>query len=350
MDVSFYDASDDSLIGTDYNVASGERAYIIWNGRNPSTTYNWYAVADDGEDTTQSPTWSFTTTGGNQPPYAPTNPMPSDGATDVELNPTLSVKVTDPNLDSMIVRFYDASDNSLIGTDYGVPSGDLAYVSWSGLAPGTSYGWYTVADDGEYTTQSDTWSFTTCCGNIPPNKPIDPIPINGATGVGFNPTLSVEVNDPDLDILTVRFYDASDDSLIGADNAVPSGSRASVIWTNLAPSVTYSWYAIVDDGEFTNQSDTWSFTTGTVNNAPLQPTDPSPEDGATDVGLNPTLSVEVNDPDFDSLTVRFYDASDDSLIGLDYDVISGQRAYVTWSDLSPSTSYNWYAEADDGQR
>jgi photosystem II stability/assembly factor-like uncharacterized protein len=349
MTVSFYDASDNSLIGTDNNVESGDRAYIIWNNLQPSTTYDWYAIADDGEDSTQSPTWSFTTTGANQPPNEPTNPMPSDGAIDVELNPTLSVTVSDPNLGSMTVRFYDASDNSLIGTDYGVPSGDMAYVTWSGLSPETTYSWYTEADDGEYTTQSDTWSFTTCCANMPPDAPIDPMPSDGATGVGLNPTLSVEVNDPDADSMTVSFYDASDNSLIGTDDEVASGSRAYGIWLDLSPSVTYSWYTIADDGEYTTQSDTWSFTTDSVNNAPLEPTDPSPVDDATGVGINPTLSVKVNDPDADSMTVSFYDASDNSLIGLDDDAISGGRAYITWNGLSPSTTYSWYAEADDGE-
>jgi photosystem II stability/assembly factor-like uncharacterized protein len=349
MTVSFYDASDNSLIGIDYNVESGERAYIIWNDLESSTTYSWYAVADDGEDSTQSITWSFTTTGANQAPYEPSNPMPSNGAVDVELNTTLSVKVSDPNIDTMTVRFYDASDDSLIGTDYGVSSGDMAYVSWSGLSPETSYNWYAIAYDGEFTTQSDTWSFTTCCGNMNPYAPTDPIPINGATDVGQNPTLSVEVNDPDFDTITVSFYNASDDSLIGMDEDVTSGDRASIIWPNLSPSITYSWYAISDDGEYTNQSDTWSFTTGTVNNAPLQPTDPSPQDGEIGVGLNPTLSVEVNDPDYDSLTVRFYDASDDTLIGLDDDVISGERAYTSWNGLSTLTTYSWYTKVDDGE-
>jgi photosystem II stability/assembly factor-like uncharacterized protein len=349
MTVRFYDASDDSLIGTDYNLESGERAYIIWNGLASSTTYSWYAVADDGEDSTQSDSWSFSTTGGNQPPYEPTNPMPSNGAVDVELNTTLSVMVSDPNLDSMIVRFYNSSDDSLIGSDYGVSSGDMAYVSWSNLSPETLYSWYVVADDGEFTTQSDTWSFTTCCANMPPYTPINPIPVDGATDVGFNPTLSVEVIDPDFDSLDISFYDASDNNFIGTDGQVTSGDRASIIWPNLSPSSTYSWYAISDDGEYTAQSDTWSFTTGTENNAPLQPTDPLPINGASGVGLNPTISIEVNDPDYDSLTVRFYNASDDSLIGLDDDVISGERAYSSWNELSPLTTYSWYVVADDGE-
>jgi photosystem II stability/assembly factor-like uncharacterized protein len=347
MTVSFYNSSDNSLIGTDNNVASGETAYIIWNGLQSSTTYNWYAIADDGEDYTQSSTWSFTTAGPNHPPEQPINPMPSEGAIEVELNPTLSVSVTDPNLDTLIVRFYDASDDSLIGTDYGVISGGMAFVTWSDLSGETSYSWYAVADDGEYTIESNTWSFNTCCGNMPPYQPINPIPSNSASGIGLNPTLSVEINDPDSDTMTVSFYDASDDSLIGIDENVISGNRANVIWYDLSPSITYNWYAITDDGEYTNQSDTWSFITDAENNAPLEPSAPIPQDELNSASLNPTLSVEVNDPDADLITVRFYDASDDSLIGIDDDVISGNRAYTSWNDLSPSTTYNWYAIAYD---
>jgi photosystem II stability/assembly factor-like uncharacterized protein len=349
MTISFYDASDDSLIGTDNNVISGERAYIIWNNLNSSTTYNWYTIADDGEDNTQSSTWSFTTTGANQAPNEPTDPMPSNNAVEVELNPTLSVKVIDANLDTMIVNFYDASDASLIGTDYGVVSGDTAYVNWSDLFPETTYNWYAEASDGEYTTQSDTWSFTTCCANQAPENPINPIPENNANGIGINPTLSVEVNDPDGDFLTISFYNADDDSLIGIEEDVLSGNRAHVIWPNLTPSTSYNWYATSDDGENTTQSDTWSFTTDSVNEPPIEPDDPLPNNGNTNVGVNPTLSVNVNDPDADSMTISFYDASDDSLIGIDDDVINGGRAYITWSNLLTSTTYNWYTIADDGE-
>ncbi len=61
MDVSFYDASDGSLIGTDSSVASGNTASVTWSGLSYSTTYSWYAVADDGSATTTSSTWQFTT-------------------------------------------------------------------------------------------------------------------------------------------------------------------------------------------------------------------------------------------------------------------------------------------------
>jgi uncharacterized repeat protein (TIGR02543 family) len=51
-----------TLIGTALNVASGGVASIPWNGLSYSTTYQWYAVANDTSGATnQSDTWSFTT-------------------------------------------------------------------------------------------------------------------------------------------------------------------------------------------------------------------------------------------------------------------------------------------------
>jgi hypothetical protein len=61
----------------------------------------------------------------------------------------------------MDVHFYDASDDSLIGTDSGVSSGGTASVSWSGLSEGTLYSWYVIVDDGLTSIISSIWSFTT---------------------------------------------------------------------------------------------------------------------------------------------------------------------------------------------
>ena len=65
------------------------------------------------------------------------------------------------------------------------------------------------------------------------------------------------------------------------------------------------------------------------------------------MATNIILSVDVTDPDGDSMDVEFYDASDDSLIAEDTGVASGGTASVTWSSLTTG-SYDWYAIADDG--
>ncbi len=214
------------------------------------------------------------------PPNKPIDPQPENNSVNVSINPTLSVLVTDPDDDNMDVSFYDASDDSLIGTDSNVPSGGTASIQWLGLSSDTEYLWYTVASDSVYETGSDIWNFRTkIIVNQPPNKPTNPIPADGAEDVDIAPFLSVDVTDPDGDNMDVLFFDASDDTLIGIDLNVASGGTASVQWTELSYNKTYSWYAVADDTVYETKSDTWSFTTKEVDNTPPTVSIAKPEKG-----------------------------------------------------------------------
>ena len=127
---------------------------------NPGTYTAKLTVTDD-EGATGFDTTTVNVTEPNNPPYKPTDPDPANTATDVGLNPTLSVLVSDPNGDTMDVSFYNES-GVLIGTDTGVSNGTRASVVWSSLDPSTTYYWYAVADDKKGgTNTSDTWYFTT---------------------------------------------------------------------------------------------------------------------------------------------------------------------------------------------
>jgi len=337
--VSFYDASDDSLIDADVVLGGTGTASVTWSGLSSGMSYSWYAISNDGLSINQSATWSFTA---NYVPNVPTYPTPNDGATDLDYSPTLSVDVSDDDGDTLTVTFYNASDDSLIGSDAILGGTGTASVTWSGLSSGMSYSWYAISDDGLNINQSATWSFTT---NYVPNVPTNPTPNDGATHLDYSPTLSVDVSDDDGDTLTVSFYDTSDDSLIGSDAILGGTGTASVTWSGLSSGMSYSWYAISNDGLSINQSAAWSFTTNYASNVP---TNPTPNDGTTDLDYSPTLSVDVSDDEGDDLTVSFYDASDDSLI--DADVVLGGTgtASVTWSGLSSGMSYSWYAISDDG--
>ncbi|MCK5261794.1 MAG: hypothetical protein KAJ44_06410, partial [Thermoplasmatales archaeon] len=70
-----------------------------------------------------------------------------------------------------------------------------------------------------------------------------------------------------------------------------------------------------------------------LNGSPFEPTDPLPENNSENIGINPTISVLVTDPDDDTMNVSFYNASDDSLIGTDINVPNESRAEVQWSNL-----------------
>ena len=200
----------------------------------------------------------------NELPNKPTTPLPNNNEPNVNLPVTLTVTVTDPDADSMDVAFYDDGDN-YIGQDLNVASGTQASTTWYGLDYDTTYGWYAVADDNNAgINTSDIWTFTTKSAplvNHAPNQPINPDPENNSNNIGLNPTLSVNVSDPDANNMDVSFYNATDHSLIGTATNIPSGDTASVQWTNLAYNSSYSWYAIADDSELQNQSATWTFKT-----------------------------------------------------------------------------------------
>jgi len=94
-------------------------------------------------------------------PSIPENPSPKDGVQNVPANPYLRVDVKDPQYDELDVSFYNALDDTLIGTDENVASGETASVQWNGLSFLTEYSWYAVVNDGICETKSDICSFTT---------------------------------------------------------------------------------------------------------------------------------------------------------------------------------------------
>lgn len=207
---------------SDISVIPEETYYILWT---PDSDFwdsdnlivwgcNWYGNLytrgemwneyPQGYWYIENPEWDccFKTYGYNyvnQPPNAPTIPDPEDGAIDVVVDPILSVYVSDPDGDSINVKFYDASDNSYIGGDH-VSNNSRAYHDWKNLRPLTTYSWYAIADDGEYTVQSDTWEFTTGIeNNNPPTVPIINGPASGKPGNKYYYTfISTDPNDHDV--------------------------------------------------------------------------------------------------------------------------------------------------------
>jgi len=283
----------------------------------------------------------------NSPPEVPTSPSPEDGATQVSLSPTLIVTVVDPDNDELTVSFYDSEDDSLIGTDTGVPSETSASVVWSGLSYGTTYSWYVIADDGESSTQSEIWSFQTqlqLTPNNPPDEPTNPSPSNEAVDVELSPTLSIDVSDPDEDELTVSFYDGTEDAIIGTATEVQSGTTASVLWSTLEYETLHIWYVVVSDGEFETSSAIFSFTTIPAPNTPPELSTFEPEDEAIKVRITADLSWECIDEDVVTFDVYFGTGS------TRLNLISDDQFETSCDpgNLQYSTTYYWKIVAFDG--
>lgn len=127
------------------------------------------------------------TTHNTPPSFTAGSESPSDGSTDISLDTTLSIDVTDADGDSMDVSFYDASGDSQIGsTQTGISDGGTASVKWSGLDFGTTYSWYAVVNDGSVTTTSSTFSFTTVTG-VPQNIQITDDQTEGELTIDWDP-------------------------------------------------------------------------------------------------------------------------------------------------------------------
>ena len=163
---------------------------------NGNHVFNVRAVDAVGnqDPTAASYSWTIDTTPPNQPPNAPANPSPANGAADVAVTANLGWTGSDPDSDPLTyeVRFGASnppptvvSSQSATGYD---PPGNLAHS--------TTYYWQIVANDGNGgTTPGPVWSFTTAAAPTFPNvfyislsgnATIGGIAAQGADILGYN--------------------------------------------------------------------------------------------------------------------------------------------------------------------
>ncbi len=351
LNVTFYNGADDSVIGKLNRISSGSRASVTWDSLQPKTSYSWYVKTNDSELSAVSPTWNFTTMN-NHVPLKPYDPNPANGAVDVNTELDLSVNVSDPDGNQMNVTFYKGEDGEFIDKIFGVQNGSVN-TTLEGLSYNTTYDWYVEVKDRYSVNRSDTWSFTTAREpkeNKAPYRPKDPQPFNGSIVEGEIVNLSVSVSDPDSDVLTVKFFNATSDELIRSKSGVSNGSRVEVVWEDLAPGNTYNWYASVEDGKKSNTSDVWSFTTVKTgeNSPPFLPNEPLPNHGEKNVSTSPLLSVYISDQEGNPCSVSFHDSSTDELIG-EKNGFNNESVSAQWEGLEVDTTYGWYVKVSDGE-
>ncbi len=236
------------------------------------------------------------------------NPVPSNQSTDIPVNGQEIGAYINKSGDAvgLEVRYYfnDTTDESwyLKSTkDITVPPNQTVYMdtTFDGLQYDTTYYFYvqvynsttgmqttsdiyhfttTAYDDTEpsttyhydggqiyvepeYTDTQPTTTYYYEGGQIPLNRPLDPTdphPPDGTSCGDTDRTFSVLVNSTNTSatIDTVKFY-WSDGTLIGTDTNIPAGSRAEVSVTGLTNYTWYDWYAIAEDGEWTEDADIW---------------------------------------------------------------------------------------------
>ncbi|MFW6120236.1 MAG: hypothetical protein ACOC80_04975 [Petrotogales bacterium] len=148
----------------------------------------------------------------------PSNPYPADGDSfGTHILESFSAYVEDTDGDDMDVTFHYASNDTVWATDYNVPDGSRAEVTnLPQLSNGSTFNWYVIADDGQNTAQSDTWTYT-------PQNQVPVVFPEPAEGDNFVPVrrefiggafekyvrLTANVVDEEEDTIKIRIY--SDD-------------------------------------------------------------------------------------------------------------------------------------------
>lgn len=199
--------------------------------------------------------------GSNRSPYAPSNPDPDDGETDVELEPTLSWDGGDPDwFDFVYYDVYFEEDDPTPDELVSEGQTETEYTPEDPLEFESTYYWKIVAEDEHgLTANGPVWSFTTR-GNDPPNTPNNPDPDDGETDVSIYKTLRWAGGDPDGDTTYYDVYFEAEDP----DPVLVSEDQTSRTYDpgQLDYETTYYWKIVAEDefGEIT-EGPVWSFTT-----------------------------------------------------------------------------------------
>ena len=325
-------------------------SYKPWT-MNLNTTYYWQIVSWDNHGiSTLGPIWDFTTViVPNNPPNIADTPI---GQTIGYINVLYVYNTSALDIDGDMLSYGWDWDGDLIIDEWSnwYNSGEtcIMYHSWDEL------GTYDIRVKTKdiHLAENDTLSaaLSVTIINNPPNEPSNPYPANGTTNTGLNVDLWWTGGDLDGDEVTYYVYFEADDStpdVLVSENQTDTHYDPGTLNAN----THYYWQIIAEDSHAgTTAGAVWEFTTkeSEENNPPNKPTNIQPVNGATNINTTPILSVYVSDPDGDSLLVSFYNASDNSLID-ETIVKNDSNAFIIWSGLSFSTTYNWYAIASDSQ-
>jgi hypothetical protein len=146
-------------------------------------------------------------------------------------SPTLDQWETDADSSSQFTLPFELTplaDWSVIGTVSGVPSGSHAEIAWPGLNISSAYEWYVTVSDGNSTTTSPVWDFTTRSAS-PSAAVVYP---NGGEMLAVGADVTIQwTADDDVEVTSVDLL-ISRDGLSGTYETVAAG---------LANTGAYEW-------------------------------------------------------------------------------------------------------------
>ncbi|MCD6473970.1 MAG: PKD domain-containing protein [Thermoplasmata archaeon] len=284
----------------------------------------------------------------NNPPVCSLSASPTSG--DAPLTVTFYMSASD-------------SDGTIASWQLDVDNDGTAEYSGSGTPPATQTHTYndpgtytaklTVTDNDEATAYDIATVMVNASNNNPPNTPDQPSgPTSGYTGSSY--TYSTSATDPDGDQIKYGWDWDGDGTVDEWTGYYSSGTTVSI---------SHSWdstgtYNIKVKAQDSNSAESGWSTALTVtisspppsNNPPVL-SNPSPSNGATDVDLQPDVSIHVSDPDGDTMTITINLTNADG--GWQQVSYSGGNGTYGIGNLNQhintyEKTYYWTVTADDG--
>ncbi|UCF49171.1 MAG: PKD domain-containing protein [Thermoplasmatales archaeon] len=347
VDVYFYNASNDALIGVDYDVpCDWSTASVIWNEPLKGMICYWYVIVRDQEYENRSETWIFATRP-NQPPVIHNNEYPANQSKNVGLNVTCHIEVSDIDEDLMTIYWYENSTGSWIlrQINSSVPNGTYYWTYQQAIDYSKTYYWKVSVNDSK-NNNTEIFHFTTL-----DNQPViiyNPIPANQSVNVSKNTAYwYITIDDPENDFIN---WTIETSPYIGNSSGTndTNGQKNCPLY-GLNYITNYTIYVNATDsinGTWINE--TFWFITA-EQGAPTISNE-YPPNRNTQTELQPICHVDVHDIEGDNLTIYWFENSTGSWIlrRTESNVSANSTVYWTFSQASTySKTYYWRVIAND---
>jgi hypothetical protein len=304
-------------------------------------------------------TWSFTTVADITPPIV-TGETPALNATNIPINGAtvkaiFSESVTGVSTSTFTLRKRGAgSDTSAtVLYDSGTKTATLTpsvVLDGSSIYDITLTGGIKDTANNSLSPDPTTWSFTTTIADITPPTVSTQSPLNGATSVSLNTTVSATFSEDVTGVSGTSFTlkRTSDSNPVSAAVTYVSGSKTATLVpdTSLEYNTQYTatlTAAIKDNSNNPLSQVTWSFTTG-VDTTPPAVTAKSPANGATNVPINANITATFSEAVTGYSGSSFY-LSPSISATVSYDSGTKTATLNPDSDLSGDTLYTVYLTA-----
>ncbi|KYK32617.1 MAG: hypothetical protein AYK22_07205 [Thermoplasmatales archaeon SG8-52-3] len=347
VDVYFYNASNDTLIGVDKDVpCDWSTATVVWNEPIKGMICYWYVIVRDHEYQNKSETWIFATRP-NQPSVIHNNEYPANKSKNIELNVTCQIEVSDVDADLMKIYWYENSTGSWIlrQINSSVPNGTYQWTFQQANDYSKKYYWKVSVNDSK-NNKTEIFHFTTL-----DNQPLiiyNPIPSNQTINISKNSAYwYITIDDPENDLIN---WTIETSPYIGNSSGInDADGQKNCPLSGLNYITNYTVYVNATDsinGTWVNES-FWFITA--EQGAPTISNE-YPPNRNTQTEIRPTCHVDVFDIEGDNLTIYWFENSTGSWIlrQIENNVSANSTVFWTYSQASSYlTNYYWRVIVND---